>query len=50
MEQDKMKPSDNCEDIYYLEGFFFIRNEVMQRNDEMVREAFQDLYKYVSYN
>ena len=50
MDHDKMKPSENCEDIYYLEGFFFIRNEVMQRNEEMVREAFQDLYKYVSYN
>ena len=51
MEHDnKMKSSDNCEDIYFLEGFFFIRNEVMKRNDDMVREAFQDLYKYVSFN
>ena len=47
---DDGKQKGKLEDVLYLEDLFFIREETIRQNDELVRKSFQDLYKYVNYN
>jgi hypothetical protein len=37
-------------DVFYLEDLFFVREETIRMNDELVQKSFQDLYKCVNYN
>ncbi len=50
MDNDKLLPAGKQEDLLFFEDLFFIREETIRANDEMVRKSFQDLYKYVNYN
>lgn len=53
MDMDKQSSNNQkneCNDILYLEGLFFIRNEAIKQNTELVKNTLQDLYKTVTYN
>ena len=49
-EPDQKNQKHECNDILYLEGLFFIRQEAIKENTELVRNTLQDLYKTVTYN
>lgn len=50
MDKENQQRLEHSEDILFLENLFFVREETIRANDELVRKSFQDLYKYVNYN
>ena len=50
MDNEKQSQFGQSEEVLYFEDLFFITEETIRSNDEMVRQSFQDLYKYVNYN
>jgi hypothetical protein len=36
--------------ILFLDGYMFMKNSLIEQNDEIVQKTFKDLYKYVSSN
>ncbi|MEK9657695.1 MAG: hypothetical protein VW378_04915 [bacterium] len=49
-EQNNLKKNNECSDILYIDGLFFIREEAIKENSDMVKNTLQDLYKTLTYN
>jgi hypothetical protein len=50
MENENKYELGRSSDVFYLEDLFFVREETIRMNDELVQKSFQDLYKCVNYN
>jgi len=50
MDKENQQRLEHSEGVLFLENLFFVREETIRANDELVRKSFQDLYKYVNYN
>ena len=37
-------------DVFYLEGYFFIKESAIRSNTALVQKTVDDLYKYVNFN
>ncbi|MBT6121168.1 hypothetical protein HOH45_06870 [bacterium] len=47
---DDFHNSNRNEDIFFIEGFFFIKNHAIKSNNKVVKKTFSNLYKYISDN
>ena len=41
---------EDAKGVFYLDGLFFISENTIKKNTDLVKNTFQDLYKSVSYN
>lgn len=50
LDNTNLKPFQNLEGIIILDGFFFLKNQLIKSNTPFVEEALKELYGLVSTN